>query len=64
MVLFYRKQPHVNTVAAAIRQNIMTTCLIGLLVKQHSSRPLKVCWANWGQHGHPGWSLAKQTPKK
>lgn len=29
-----------------------------------SSRPLKVCWANWGEHGHPGWSLAKQTPQK
>lgn len=34
MVLFYRKQPHVNTVAAVIGQNIMTTCLGVLLVKQ------------------------------
>lgn len=19
-----------------------------------------MCWANWGEHGHPGWSLAKE----
>lgn len=34
MVLFYRKQPHVNTETAALRQNIMTTCLKVLLLKQ------------------------------
>lgn len=47
-----QKKSHVNAVTAAIRQNIMTTYLIVLLLKQPrpvECRPLKLCCGNWGQ---------------